>query len=150
MIPLLSEIRSKKLFLIPIVGIIVFFTIRTIILQKPSQDIPYTVTREDLVDTVQVSGTYTTASQIVIDSPANGTISQLYVHNGDYVKKGDRLFYIESTATTDQQDAAYSGYTSALSALQTAQNNVQSLDATMWTQQQAYLAAQNTQNYMIN
>src|SRR5258708_7430653 len=147
---ILSFIQAKKIFFIPIVGLVIFFTIRTIILQKPSPDIPYTVTRENLVDTVQVSGTYTTASQTVVSSPANGTIANLYVSNGDYVKKGDRLFYIASTATTDQQNAAYTVYAGALSALQTAQNSVQSLDATMWTKQQAYLSAQNEQNYMIN
>ena len=147
---LLSEIHKRKLFLIPIIGLTVFFTVRTIILQKPSPDIPYTITREDLVDTVQVSGTYTTASQTVVGSPANGILSNIYVHNGDYVKKGDRLFYIESTATTDQQNAAYTAYTGALSTLQSAQNSVLSLDAAMWTKQQAYLSAQNSQNYMIN
>jgi HlyD family secretion protein len=144
----LSEIRERKLFLIPIIAIIVFLAIRTIILQKPSPDILYTVKREDLVDTVQVSGTYTTASQTIVASPANGIISQLYVKNGDYVKKGDPLFHVESTATTDQINAAYTDYTAALSDLQTAQNNVQSLDATMWTKQQAYLSAVNTQNYL--
>jgi HlyD family secretion protein len=147
---LLSEIRARKLFLIPIIGIIVFLTIRTIILQKPSPDISYTVKKEDLVDTVQVSGTYTTASQTIVASPANGTISQLYVSNGQSVHKGDPLFHVDSTATTDQQNAAYAAYAAALSLLQTAQNNVQSLDAAMWSKQQAYLNAQNEQNYMIN
>ena len=147
---ILSEIHKRKLFLIPLIGIVVFLTLRTVLLQKPSSDILYMVKRENLVDTVQVSGTYTTASQTIVTSPATGTISQLYVANGDYVKKGDPLFHVNATATTDQQNAAYTDYTSALSAFQTAQNNVQSLDATMWTQQQAYIAAQNNQNYMIN
>lgn len=144
----LSFIKAKKVVIIPIVAIVVFFTLRTILLQKPSTDILYTVNRENLVDTVQVSGTYTTASQTMITSPANGILSQIYVKNGDYVKKGEPLFYVESTATIDQQNAAYADYTNALSTLQTAQNNVQSLDATMWTQQQAYISAQNAQNFM--
>jgi len=146
----LSEIRKRKLFLIPIVAIVVFLIIRTILLQKPSSDILYTVTRENLVDTVQVSGTYTTASQTVVTSSANGIISKIYVSNGNYVKKGDPLFYVDATSTTDQQNAAYTDYTNAISVLQTAQNNVQNLDGEMWTQQQAYIAAQNNQNYMIN
>ncbi len=147
---LLSKIRARKLFLIPIVAIVVFLIFRTILLQKPSTDIAYTVKREDLVDTVQVSGSYTTASQTIVTSPANGIISRLYVLNNTSVKKGDPLFHVDATATTDQQNAAYTDYTSALSALQTAQNSVQSLDATMWTKQQAYINAQNTQNYLIN
>src|SRR6266576_3056030 len=95
----LSEIRARKLFLIPIVAIVVFLIVRTILLQKPSTDIAYTVQREDLVDTVQVSGTYTTASQTIVTSPANGIISRLYVSNGITVKKGDPLFYVDATAT---------------------------------------------------
>src|SRR2546421_9136153 len=119
---MLSEIHKRKLFLLPIIGIIVFLTVRTIILQKPSPDINYTVKRENLVDTVQVSGTYTTASQTIVSSPANGIISQLYISNGQYVKKGAPLFHVDSTATIDQQNAAYTAYTVALSALQSAQN----------------------------
>jgi HlyD family secretion protein len=141
---------SKKYYLLIIAIVLVFFFLRIILLQQPSTDLLYTVKQEDLVDTVQVSGTYMTASQTQVSSPANGIISQLYVTNGDIVKKGEPLFYVDSTSTTDQQTAAYSDYESALSALQSAQNNVQSLDVTMWTQQQSYLNAQNTQNFMNN
>lgn len=145
---LLSEIRAKKIVFIPIAIIIVFLIVRSILLAQPNTQINYTVKREALVDTVQVSGTYTTASQTQVVSPANGTISQLYVTNGEYVKKGQPLFYVASTATTDQQNTAYANYESALSSLQTAQNSVQSLDAAMWSKQQSYINAQNTQNYM--
>jgi len=147
---LLSEFRTKKIFIIPIVIIVVFLIVRTILLQKPSTDIPYAVKRENLVDTVVVSGTYTTASQTQVMSPTNGVITQLYVTNGSIVKKGDPLFHVESIATTDQQNIAYAAYQSAVSSLQTTQNNVQSLDAAMWAKQQAYISAQNTQNYMNN
>ena len=134
---LLRFLISIKYYLLIIAIVLAFF-----LLQQPSTDLLYTVKQEDLVDTAQVSGTYTTASQTQVSSPANGTISQLYVTNGDVVKKGEPLFFIDSTATTDQQNAAYSDYESALSALQSAQKNVQSLDVTMWTQQQSYLNAQ--------
>jgi HlyD family secretion protein len=147
---ILSPLRTHKIFVIPIVIIFVFLTVRTILLAQPSSEIDYTVKRENLVETVQVSGTYTTASQTEVKSPSFGVITQLYVNNGEYVQKGAPLFHIESTATTDEQQAAYADYTSAVSALQTAQNNVQSLDSTMWTKQQAYISAQNTQNYMNN
>jgi HlyD family secretion protein len=140
---ILSEIHKRKLFLIPIIGITVFLIVRTIILQKPSPDILYTVKRENLVDTVQVSGTYTTAAQTVVSSPANGTISQLYVKNGEYVKKGNPLFHVESTATTDQQNAAYTDYTSALSALQTSVQTKQTDQSTLEKDRQAILDAQD-------
>jgi HlyD family secretion protein len=145
----LSEIRARKLFLIPIVAVVVFLIIRTIILQKPSTDIPYTVKREDLVDTVQVSGTYTTASQTMVSSPANGIISQLYVTNGEVVRKGDPLFHVDSTATTDQQNAAYTDYTSALSALQTAVTAKQTDQSTLEKDRQAIIDAQESYNLTV-
>lgn len=147
---LLLKLRAKKIILVIVIGVLAFIIIRSIILQKPSTQINYTVNRENLVDTVQVSGTYTTASQIQVVSPASGTIAQLYVSNGDYVKKGQPLFYVNATATTDQQNTAYANYENALSELQTAKNSVQSLDASMWSKQQAFLSAQDTQNYMNN
>jgi HlyD family secretion protein len=145
----LSEIRAKKLFLIPIIAIVVFFTLRTIILQKPSPDILYTVTRENLVDTVQVSGTYTTAAQTIVASPANGIVSQLYVTNGDYVKKGDPLFHVESTATTDQINAAYTDYTAALSSYQTAVQAKQTAQAILEKDRQAIIDAQDAYNLTV-
>jgi len=146
----ISFIKAKKIIIIPVAVILVFFILRAVLLQKPDNELTYTVKQEDLVDTVQVSGTYTTASQTTVTSPSTGVISQLYVANGDYVTKGQSLFHITSTATTDQQNAAYADYTNALSLLQSAQNNVQSLDAAMWAKQQSYISAQDNQNYMNN
>ena len=145
---ILSELRTRKKFIIPLIIIVVFLIVRTLLLRQPSTEIDYTVKKEDLIDTVQVSGTYTTASQTQVMSPAKGVITQLYVTDGEYVNKGAPLFHVESTATTDEQQSAYAEYESAVSALQTAQNSQQSLDADMYTKQLAYLSAQNTQNYM--
>jgi multidrug efflux pump subunit AcrA (membrane-fusion protein) len=147
---ILPFIKTHKIFIVPLIGIIIFLLIRTVVLQKPDTELTYLVKQENLVDTVQVSGTYTTASQTTVTSPASGVISQLYVTNGESVTKGQALFHVTSTATTDQQNAAYADYTNALSTLQTAENNAQSLDAAMWTKQQAYIAAQDNQNYMNN
>ncbi|MGH7203940.1 MAG: efflux RND transporter periplasmic adaptor subunit [Candidatus Levyibacteriota bacterium] len=147
---ILHFIKEKKVFFILGLILVILFTVRTVLFQKQNTQIFYTVKQENLVDTVTVSGTYKTASQVEVTSPSNGTIRELYVQNGDEVKKGDKLFYIESTATTDQQNAANVSYQNALSALTTAQNTQKSLDATMWAKQQAYINAQNTQNYKNN
>ncbi len=146
---ILSEIHKRKLFLVPIIGITIFLIVRTIILQKPSPDIPYTVKKEDLVDTVQVSGTYTTAAQTIVTSPANGIISQLYVKNGDSVKKGDTLFHVESTATTDQMNAAYTDYTAAISTYQTAVQAKQTAQATLEKDRQSVIDAQDAYNLTV-
>lgn len=141
--------KKNKLLFLPLI-IIFLILLRFMLLQKPSTDLLYVVKREDLVDSIQVSGVYMTASQIQVNSPTNGIIDELYVSNGDRVGKGDPLFHVESTATEDQKKAAYADYASALGSLQIAKNTKQSLDASMWTKQQSYLSTQNTQNYKNN
>lgn len=142
-----SFIRAHKRLLLVFVVILLFFLMRALLLQKPDTELTYTVKQENLVDTVQVSGTYTTASQTQVTSPTNGIITRIFVTNNQEVQKGDPLFHVESTATVSQQKAAYATYQSALSALQTAQNTKKSLDAAMWTKQKAYIDAQNNYNY---
>ena len=134
----ISFIRKRKIIIAPIIAIIVFLTIRAVLLQKPASDINYTVQKENLVDTVQVSGTYTTASQVQVDSPANGIISKLYVANGSTVKKGDPLFYIESTATADQQKAAFATYMAANAQAQTDNATLFSLQSSMYSAWKKY------------
>lgn len=140
-------IHTHKGFLLIPAAVLLFLIVRTVLLQKPNTELTYTVKQENLVDTVQVSGTYTTASQTQVTSPTNGIITQLFVGNNQEVQKGDPLFHVESTATVDQQKTAYANYQSALSALQTAQNTKKSLDAAMWTKQKTLIDAQNNENY---
>ncbi len=132
-----------------IIGVIVLFSvvIGFLALNKTTNETVYTLKRENLVNTVLVNATYTTASQTEVYSPSKGIITKLFVSNNQQVKKGDSLFYVESTATDDERQAAYANFTAALSQLQSAQNSKQALDVAMWEKQQAYLSAQNTQNY---
>ena len=147
---ILSLISLKNPYFIVFLALALFFAVRLIILQKPNTELTYTVKRENLVDSVQVSGTYNTASQTPVNSPTNGIIDKLNVGNGELVKKGQLIFHVESTATLDQQKIAYANYLAALGSLNTSKNAKQSLDVAMWTAQQAYLAAQNAQNYKNN
>lgn len=147
---IIAFVKERRIPFIIVGAIVLFLAVRFILLQKPNTELTYTVKREDLVDSFQVSGTYSTAAQTQVTSSTNGIITELYVNNNDHVNKGDPLFHVDSTATEDQQKAAYAAYASAQSALQSAQNNKQSLDATMWAKQQAYLAAQNVKNYKTN
>lgn len=137
---------GKKVFLILLVfiaitgGLLAFLT-------NPNNDAVYTVTRENLINTVSANGTYTTGAQTPVISSAKGIITKIYVKNGDSIKKGDFLFYIDSTASEDEQKAAYVNYQNALNALSTAENNKQSLDAAMWAKRESYIVAQNSQKY---
>lgn len=128
-------------------GVGLVFVVGIVLFLPKQKDNVYTVKRQELVNEILVNGTYTTAAQTEVFSPARGIITQLYIRNSDEVKKGKPLFHVESTGTVGEQKASNTKYKTALNALQTAKNTKQKLDATMWTEQQEYLAAQNAQKY---
>ncbi len=117
--------------------------------QKPQYQ-TVQVEKGSIVATVSESGSVTAGSEVNVPSTTTGVIEEVYVKDGDTVTSGDNLFKVKSTATSQQQAASFATYQSAVSALTTAKDNQQSLDATMWTAQQGSLDAQNTQNYKNN
>ena len=48
----------KKIVIIIFLAIVTLFVVRTIVLKKPSSEILHTINKEDLVETIQVSGTF--------------------------------------------------------------------------------------------
>ena len=121
--------------------------LRQVFLADTNKALTYIIKKESLIDTIQVSGIFTTALQKQIVSPTNGIIAQLYVSNNDQVKKGDPLFHVASTATEKEKNIAYANYQNAVSAVKKAEQTKQNLDATMWTKQKAILDAQNDADY---
>lgn len=144
---LLSFIKARKWYIIIALIVLVFLLLRTTLLEKPNTELTYTVQKENLVDTVQVSAIYTTAAQTKVISPAKGIIIELFVSNNDEVKKGDPLFHVESTATTEERAAANADYQNAVNNLKIAQQNKEAADATMWTEHTTLLDARNDQKY---
>lgn len=143
----LNLIVANKRLIIGLGILSILLIVRVILLQKNSTDILYTVKRGSLVDTVQVTGTYSASSETDVYSPTNGVITDIFIANNQYVKKGDKLFHVESTATTEEKASAYANYQSALSSLNAAQNTKQSADSTMWIKQKALLDAQSNVDY---
>lgn len=105
-----------------------------------------TVEKGTVEQLVTINGNVVASNETDVFSPTTGVLDQVYVKNADTVNSGDKLFSIRSTATPLEQAAALSAYKTAQSTLTTAQNNQSGLDATMWTKQQNYLTALNTQN----
>ncbi len=102
-------------------GLILIVILAVVFLRRPNSSNIYTVVRGDLVDNIQLSGTYKIAAETKVNSP-KGILSKLYVKNGDKVKRGARLFYIQSTATAKDKAAAFASYQSAQSLYQEALN----------------------------
>lgn len=124
-------LKKNKIIILPIFFILLAILARYLLVRRSSGELLYKIKKENLVDTVKVSGTYTVASQTSVKSPAYGVITKLYVEDGDMVEKGDKLFHIESTATQDEVSKAYSAYQEALVTLQAAKNNLRDEEATL-------------------
>lgn len=128
----------KKIYIGIGLGIVILVSAGFLFFHK-SNTLLYTVKRETLVNTLQVTGTYAIASQIAVPSPTNGIITKLFVKNDDSVKKGDQLFYVESTASEAQKKAALASYLAAKATLDSDHALLFSLQSTMYTKWKTYL-----------
>ncbi len=124
--------RHKKLFII----VFLIISVASLIvysLNKPEQITEYTVQTETLVNTVSVNGSYQIASQIDVLSPSKGIITQLFVENNSFVRTGDNLFHIKSTATPEEKSKAYADYLLAKTSLDQARSTQLALQAEMFS-----------------
>jgi macrolide-specific efflux system membrane fusion protein len=96
-----------------------------------------TVTRGSIIESITESGNITSSNETNIGSPTNGVISEIYVRNGDEVSPGENLFKVRSTATPQEQAAAYASYLSS-------QNNLNATTAKMNSLQSALFKANQT------
>lgn len=100
-----------------------------------------------LITSVSASGSITNGNNLTIVTNATGTVSQVYVKNGDVVKQGQKIAEITLDQDAQQKQAsAYAAYLSAANSVTSAEQNKLAADASMWQAKQSYLTAQNTQN----
>lgn len=126
--------RKKKILVIVVAIILVFFVLPGIANsnKKPSYESAI-VTKEDITEVVTETGTIAVSGRVDIQSPTNGVVREVFVKNGDIVKKGQVLFTVESSATEQEVQQAYSAYLAATSALNSATAALHSLRSAMYT-----------------
>ena len=90
------------------------------------------VKKGNLQQIVSETGELSSSNKTEIAGSINGVISEVYVENGDVVKKGAKLFYVVSNATEEERSKAYSDYLSAKNNLASARAKMDSLDSSMW------------------
>lgn len=126
----LLSLRKK---IIAIIAIIVVLTVlnRTIFAKKESDYVTGKASRAAIVQTVSETGNVTSSGATDVLSPSSGIVEEIYVENGQLVSTGDILFKVQSTATEQEKQAAYSSYLTAVSTLNTANSTALTLHSTM-------------------
>ncbi len=145
----LKASKKKKLAIIMVV-LAVFLILASPLRKKGPQYTTEPVTLDTVVDVVSESGNVTSSGRFDVYSSSTGYIEEVYVKNGDAIDRGESLFKVKSTATTQDQATAYTAYQSAVSTQKTAEQSKLSADASMWTSQQKVLSAQEAVIYKNN
>ncbi len=106
-----------------------------------------TVSLGNIDQLVTENGTVTSSNQTDVYSPANGVLDQLFVHNGDNVSVGEKLFTVRSSATAQEQAVAYANYLSAQSNLNADNATLYSLQSTMFADWQTFTNLATSSTY---
>lgn len=78
------------------------------------------------------TGEIASTDRATVPSTINGIVEELYVTNGDVVKKDQALYKVISTATAEERAKAYTSYISAKNSLESAKTTKYSLESSMW------------------
>ena len=110
-----------------------------------------TVTKGTLISSIAASGSISSGNTTNIATKASGTVSKVYVKNGDTVKKGQKLLEITLDADgIERRSSAWIEYLKAQEAIVAAVKNKNDLEIQVWKNKQAILDAQDAQDYKNN
>jgi multidrug efflux pump subunit AcrA (membrane-fusion protein) len=141
-----KPIWQKILILIFLIGI-VWFGLSRLTGTSDSQTQYQTAQAEvgTLVVSVTGSGQVSTANNGTISTLATGVVSKVYVKDGDEVKAGDKIAELDLDLLGQQNaQSALSAYQSAKNNVETAKANMYSLQSSMFTNWDAFMKiAQN-------
>lgn len=94
-----------------------------------------TVSKGTIVVSVSASGSVSAAQAADVTTNASGVVSKVYVKNGDKVKTGQAIAYLDLDQIAKQK------YVSAVSSYQSAKNSFDSAQANLYTKQSSEFAA---------
>jgi RND family efflux transporter MFP subunit len=139
--------RKKKILVITAAVILIFIVLPGIANsnKKPSYESAI-VKKDDITEVVTETGTIAVSGRVDIQSPTNGVIKEVFVTNGETVKKGQVLFTVESSATEQEQRSAYSDYLAAQTALNNANATLNSLQAELFRTNQIFVNDRGVDN----
>lgn len=141
------SLRKKIAYtVVAIILLIVIFQVFKTITRKPS----YTTAkaqRSSITETVSETGNITASGKINVYSPTDGVIEDVKVNNNDEVIEGQELFSVQSSATEQEQHAAYSTYLTAQAALNAAKSNLNVLRSAMYSNWDTFRSLATGDNY---
>lgn len=130
-----KKFSLKKKIITTVIAVIIIFIVFQIInnlTKKPS----YTTAKAEktnITEEVSETGNVITGGRIDVISPTNGIVTEIFAENGSDVIEGQNLFTVQSSATEQEQQAAYSNYLTAQALLNSAESNLNVLRASMYT-----------------
>ena len=145
-----TSIRNKIIIVVAILVAGYFAYTRIQSANAAPQYITKAIERASVTQIVSETGNIETAGRVDVYSSSTGIIEEIYIEDGASVKINQNLFKARSIATDQEKASAYATYQSAVSPQKTAEQNKQSLDATMWTAQKTLLDARETKRVKDN
>jgi HlyD family secretion protein len=144
--------KKRKIITILLVAVLIFIGWQ--MFKGRKQTIAYqttNATKGTLTTSISSTGTITSASSTDISTKVSGTVSQVYVINGDIVVKGQKIADVTlDDYAQERQAAAWAAYLDAVAAVKDAQTAADTSDITMWTDRQAVLDAQDEMDRVNN
>ncbi len=143
--------KYKRIIIAIILALVVFGGYKYFVNKKANTPSYQTAVAErgNIITTISTSGTITSGNTTYITTGAKGTISKVYVKNGDTVKKGQKIADITlSTEGNETQTTAWSNYLTTVENEKVAQAARLSADIQMWKDRQAVLDAQKEYDNM--
>lgn len=141
------SLKKKIAIIIVLILVLIFGWTRISSSQKAVQYQTGQVTKGTLVVSLTEAGQVSVANKVSIVSQASGIVSNIYVKSGDTVNAGDKIADITlDTAGQQRQAQAYSSLLSAQNNLQSANAQLYSLQSTLFVANQKFVTDRGIQN----
>jgi multidrug efflux pump subunit AcrA (membrane-fusion protein) len=138
---------KKKILLVIVFAVSLFLIFFWISKGSENQYVMETVKRSTVTQSVSEIGNIKSGASINVKSTTTGKVEEVLIKNRDKTAEGDVLVKIESSATEQEQSAAYSDYLTAVSTLNTAKSNLDAFRSDMFQQWDTYRALATNDTY---
>ena len=144
------KLRTKIIILLVVIGL-GWFSYSNFFANKSSTPQYQTAaaTRGTLITTVTASGSISSGNSVNITTTSTGSVTKVYVKNGDTVKQGQKIADLALDQDSQQRQAnSYASYLNALNSATSSKQNKLSLQGQLESARKAVLDAQNAVDTM--